>query len=142
PSYADSQKIADCYECVGLLESALERDISDPRLIPYIQMHEFEALLFSDPSKFLHQYPGRTNAIKELERIVTATGNPELINDGETTSPSKRIIALIPEYEFRKSSDGPIISSHIGLEVMREKCHHFNEWLTRIEKLSAISPPK
>jgi hypothetical protein len=27
------------------------------RLLPYIQLHEFEALLFSDPSAFLEAFP-------------------------------------------------------------------------------------
>ena len=35
-----------------MIEDAIARDIKDKRFIPYIQMHEFEALLFSSKKGF------------------------------------------------------------------------------------------
>ncbi len=61
-------------------------------------------------------------------------GNPELINDGKFTAPSKRIIKEIPEYD--KVNAGPLIVEKIGLDVLRRGCPHFNEWLTKLEDLS------
>jgi hypothetical protein len=60
--------------------------------------------------------------------------NPELINNGETTSPSKRILQCIPEYA--KPVDGIAITQKIGLDVLRQKCRHFNEWIGKLEGLN------
>jgi hypothetical protein len=37
---------------VEFLEQALKLDINENNFIPYIMLHEFEALLFTDPEKF------------------------------------------------------------------------------------------
>jgi hypothetical protein len=68
---------------------------------------------------------------------MLAFGNPELIDDGEQTAPSKRIIAQLPDYEDRKPAAGPVIAEAIGLEAIRSKCRHFNEWLTKLEQLGS-----
>lgn len=67
--------------------------------------------------------------------IANGFDSPELINDGPTTAPSKRIIAEIPEYAFQKSTAGPLIAARIGLDVMRARCPNFGEWLGRLEAL-------
>lgn len=59
--------------------------------------------------------------------------NPELINDGAITAPSKRILNEIPEYD--KVTAGVSVAARIGLETLRDKCPHFNAWLTNLEKL-------
>jgi hypothetical protein len=66
---------------------------------------------------------------------LAARRNPEEIDDGATTAPSKRIIKLIPEYEHRKASAGPIIAEKIGLRRIRERCPHFDEWIKKMERL-------
>ena len=58
---------------------------------------------------------------------------PEDINDNPETVPSKRIFKLFPEYD--KVADGPIIAQRIGMEVLRDECPHFNDWVTFIENL-------
>jgi hypothetical protein len=63
-----------------------------------------------------------------------------LINDGEETAPSKRIGKEIPDYLGAKPTAGPIIAGKIGLETMRMKCPHFNEWLTKLENLHLSQP--
>lgn len=115
------------------LETAFFRDVSDPRFIPFIQVHEFEALLFSDPSAFAVAFPGRTAEALELERIRSGFASPEHINDGESTSPSKRICAVFPDYE--KAVFSSLIASHIGLDLMARKCAHFGQWLDAMREL-------
>lgn len=56
PGFADAARSADPYERVRRIEQALGEDIGQHRLIPYIQLHEFEALLLSDPEKFDWHY--------------------------------------------------------------------------------------
>ena len=132
PGYADAAEAPDPYERVGILEAALSEVIDDNRFIPYIQLHEFEALLFADPQKLETQFPDRPSAIQQLVEMVGALGSPELVDDGPTTAPSKRITAALPEYESRKASAGPIVAAKIGLPVLQSQCRHFREWLERL----------
>ncbi len=123
------------YERVRALEDALRKDISDPRFIPYIQLHEFEALLLADPQKLEKQFYDRGAGIQRLAAMASGYKSPELINEGNETAPSKRIIGEIPEYDGLKASAGPIVASYIGLPTLRSKCAHFGEWLDELEQL-------
>ena len=133
PGYADAARTSDTYERVGILENALGRDISDLRFIPYIQLHEFEALLLADPQKLDSHYYDRGAAIQTLVGMAAQYGSPELIDDGVSTAPSKRITLAIPEY--RKAAAGPIVAGKIGLPSLRLRCSHFGQWLGRLEAL-------
>ncbi len=101
------------------------------RFIPYVQMHEFEALLFSDPN-VLADGLGLADEVP-IRRITDQFKSPEEINDSEQTAPSKRIIELKARYA--KVTDGVLISQKIGLNVMRAQCPHFNEWIGKLEAL-------
>ena len=104
------------YERIRILEDALSRDVAYCRFIPYIQLHEFEALLLADPTMLATvRYQEHATAISRLAGLASQYGSPELINDGETTAPSKRIIAEIPKY--RKRVAGPDTARQIGLPV-------------------------
>jgi hypothetical protein len=120
------------------LEAAFARDVDHRRFRPYLQLHEFEALLLSDPSKFDWEFMEHEQAIARLVALSESVSSPEEIDEGEDTAPSKRIIREIPEYEGRKASAGPLIAAKIGLTTLREKCPHFNAWLARIEVLGAV----
>ena len=122
------------------VEGAILEDISGAmggafnrqRFIPYVQMHEFEALLFSDPQILGGVIPER-NVTIELQNIVNSSRTPEEIDDDPNTAPSKRILRLSRHYQ--KVLHGSIAAQRIGLTLMRRKCPHFNEWLTRLESL-------
>jgi Domain of unknown function (DUF4276) len=120
---------------VDALEKYFDLDIGDRRFIPYLQLHEYEAMLFANPDAFRDSFDKCDEAIEELKRIVQTHPSIEHIDDGAETAPSKRIIKLLPEYKGRKSSPGPDIAEFIGLAVIREKCRHVNAWLTRLEQL-------
>ena len=140
PGQAEAEKHRDRpIDRVKSLECAFEKKIDDPRFIAYLQLHEFEAYLFSGVEKFLTVYPDSESKIRQLKRIAEAHETPEFINDGQHTAPSKRIISEFPEYKGGKSNDGPLIAARIGLRTIREACPHFNEWLTRLEALGSQS---
>ena len=120
---------------VELLEQSFADDIGDPRFLPYIQLHEYEAYLFSDPSCFEYFYDHHETQIATLQAIADGYPTPELINDGQHSAPSKRIIGQLPDYEDAKATVGPQVAQLIGLDVIRSKCPHFSAWLTRLEKL-------
>ena len=125
----------DPYQRVDLMEQALAKDIDDPRFVPYIQLHEFEAMLLAMPAKILTYYDDRKKEVAELNKLVADFRSPELIDDGENTSPSKRITARIPEYGKAKPTAGPLIAAAIGLSTIRQNCPHFDDWIRRLEAL-------
>ncbi len=132
PGFGPAARMSDPYARVETLEEALLEDIGDGRLIPYIQLHEFEALILSDPQKLDTQFPDHGSEIRRLVETAARFESPELVDDGPTTAPSKRISAAIPEYAKRKASAGPIVAEKIGLPVLRSRCRHFRRWLQRL----------
>ncbi len=135
PGFCLATKATDPYDKVEILEDALGCDIPDRRLIPYFQLHEFEALLLSLPMKFDSQFDEIT-AIKSLSDMASEYESPELIDDGTATAPSKRIIREIPEFERLKASAGPLIAQSVGLHTIRNRCPHFGEWISKLEQLA------
>jgi hypothetical protein len=118
------------------LEERLASDINEHNFLPYFMVHEFEALLFSGPEKFASWIDDQ-GPIESLNKIRRAHETPEQINDSPSTAPSKRIAALIPQYQ--KTLHGPLIAAGIGLDAMRQACPHFNGWLQRLEQFAIES---
>jgi hypothetical protein len=105
------------------------------KFLPYVQMYEFEGLLFSDVSQFEWVQDGwNTNAARQLQAIRNAFDNPELINNSPLTAPSKRLGAVFAHH-YKKVEHGSIIAESIGLQTIRDQCPNFNEWLTWLESL-------
>lgn len=138
PGYEAAHRLRNPYEKVALLEQAMREDIGYHKFIPYIQLHEFEALLLGNPDLLLDEYPEASQQIAALKQAVAAhQGNPELVNDGRETAPSKRIIQLIPEYEGNKVTVGAVLAAMEGIENQKRHCRHFGEWISRLEQLGA-----
>jgi len=131
PGLAEVPPEASPEQRVTLLEGAMTADLADPRVIPYIQLHEFEALLFADCNR-LCEFHGVSEKLEEVESIVSQAGGPEGVDDGPTTAPSRRIARLFPGH--RKSVDGPAILKAAGLPLLRQRCPHFNGWIGRLEQ--------
>jgi hypothetical protein len=136
PAFQEAEKLRHLpHERALKLEVALAADIADPRLIPYLQLHEFEAVLFSQPEAFAIYYDNCERQIQALRTVAATFPSPELINDGQDTSPSKRIAAQFPDYTDAKLAAAIEIATVMDLQVIRSQCPHFNEWLTRLEHL-------
>lgn len=106
----------------GMFNVLKGRKVNVNNFIPYLQLHEFEALLFSSLEGFKSLFTNHKMLIK-LKRIIQQFPNPEDINDNPNTVPSKRIISIVKDYE--KSVDGPKIAQTIGIETIMNKCPHF-----------------
>lgn len=102
------------------------------RFLPYIQVHEFEALLFSSP-QVIAEVVADPDIEEELRKIRSEFKTPEEIDDSPDTAPSKRIEKLCPR--FQKPLHGVIAAQRIGIETIRQECPHFHEWLTALEAL-------
>jgi hypothetical protein len=100
------------------------------RFVPFVVMHEFEGLLFSDCAAFSRGI-GRSDLESSLREIREAFATPEEINDSPITAPSKRIELLVPGYQ--KPLLGVLAVLEIGLARIRDECPHFNGWLAELE---------
>lgn len=137
PGYDEISSITNDIDKVKHLEEKLKEDlkIQPPNyFIPYIQLHEFEALLFSDINKIdevLQDY-GCSNH-ERLKEIIAEYHEPENINTNE--GPSVKLINLT-DNGYKKITHGLNIAEKIGFEEMRKQCPHFDEWLKQIEKFA------
>ncbi|HVI47226.1 MAG TPA: DUF4276 family protein [Chitinophaga sp.] len=137
PRWQESKTIADKPQRMDFLESAMKLAINEDicyRFLPYIQLHEFEGLLFNNINVFTNNIPADDLInIVELEQILDQHPNPELINDTPNNAPSYRLQRLIKGYN--KIVYGAILAEGIGLSGIRQKCPRFNNWLTLLESL-------
>jgi hypothetical protein len=124
---------ADCL--LAALSARLQAELGEAplrRFIPYVQMYEFEGLLFSHPERFA-QGINQTDLGDSLQKIRDAFDSPEAINNSRATAPSKRICKLYSGYE--KPIHGSLAAIEIGLDIIRQECGRFDEWLKRLEAL-------
>lgn len=140
PKFDEAKALAKPADRVQRLEEAMAEAIPHPRFIPYIQLHEFEALVLADASKLGAVYLQHAGAIRNLSEMASRFLTPEDIDDGEQTAPSKRIIAQIPEYD--KVESGTIVTQRIGLTTLRARCPHFNDWVGRLARLGQVDVPE
>mgnify|MGYP000116790497 CR=1 FL=1 len=104
------------------------------RFIPYIQLHEFEGLLFCDINVFDNGF--EENEFLDYNYLVQTLNdnqNPELINDSSITAPSKRLLKIIKDYS--KITHGCLIAQDIGIIKIRAKCPRFNKWIDDLEHI-------
>ena len=123
----------------SLIQDALREDIwkslgddfDSRRFVPYVVMHEFEGLLFSDPERFAKSI-GKSDLSSDFLAIRNAFSNPEEINDSPDTAPSKRVKAIYKGYQ--KPLMGVLAIEEIGLETIRLECPLFNGWIEELEQ--------
>ena len=116
----------------GQVRKNIRRDWDERKVLPYVQRHEFEALLFADVDAF-SSIGVDEDGVDRLQEIRSQFDTPDDINDDHATSPSRRISEILSGYD--KVADGPIVAAEIGLEKMRLACPRFRAWLVRLEAL-------
>lgn len=132
PGYDMASKAVNPYQRVEILEKALAEELNDRRFIPYLQLHEFEALVLSKPEVFGDWFENVKTKVQNLTAECQTFNTPEEINNGQHTHPKARIKKFIPEYD--ENVDGSVMTADIGLETIRKACHHFDKWLTILER--------
>ena len=110
-------------------------DFNPSRFVPYVMMHEFEAMLFSDCAAFGDGI-GRCDLADAFQSIRDEFATPEAIDDSPQLAPSKRIEDLICRPRYQKRLMGPLAAQRIGLAAIRKECPHFGDWLGRLERLA------
>lgn len=137
PDYEAAKALGEPYKRVAALETAFAKAINDERFIPYIQLHEFEALLFCGIEHLAKRYPGCEGRCEQLRKDLEKVGNPELINNSPKTAPSKRIIKAIEgdkkrHYNYNKPVTGKEVTKSVGIDGLRTQCKHFDEWIKKL----------
>ena len=136
PEWASALLEPDKPNKMRILERGMKNALpanAQANFIPYIQLHEFEALVFSNYLAFEAFYEANEANFPQLKIICDSNPNPETINNSITTAPSKRLQNCIPRYD--KKSHGIPICESIGLGNIRNKCVGFNNWIIRLEAI-------
>lgn len=140
PKYDEARRIVSKSEKLSFLEKAIVDNVEEekgkkfPNLLPYIQLHEFEALVFSSIEGISSLFESNEANFEEIKKISISYPNPEDINDSPQTAPSKRLLKLIKGYN--KVVHGIMIIEEIGIETVLDKCPRFKNWVeTLIEKV-------
>ncbi len=120
------------YQRVRYLEKAFKNDIGAHRFLPFLVLHEFEALVLTEPTHLASVLPQNAAALPRLQQEVGGLP-PEEINEGKCTHPAARIIKHFPGYQ--KRLHGPLVVKRIGVAAIRNKCPHFDEWLSNLKDL-------
>lgn len=143
PKWVEASTIIDKNLRMAVLEKGMADAIDNSlrhRFIPYVQLHEFEALLFSDKRVFDNSFnDDEFSDYPHLVEVFNTFDNPEDINDNIETAPSKRLARIIKGYKSEKSSlkvlYGTLIAQAIGLSTIRAKCPRFNNWIRLLERI-------
>ena len=143
PEFPGAEKVhgESVMQRVSRIESGMAEALPNPRFIPYVQVHEFEALVFVDLDALPREFPdGEAAGAPDRLRSQIGAMTPEEINDGGDTAPSKRLIGEVSAYRYLKPIAGPAVAGRIGIAKLRAACPHFDWWVTRLEALAL--PPR
>lgn len=114
-------------------QQLIARKLDQRMILPYVQRHEFESLLFADVRAFSSLPDAPEDLVASLQKIRSNFPTPEDINDSTHTAPSKRIHSLAPRYN--KKAYGPLLAKGLGLNENRAECPRFDAWVTQLESL-------
>lgn len=140
PGYAESRRQVGherkwqimCEATAEAVERLFPAQNPRQRFIPYVSMHETEALYFSDPDCLAAHLRVKR---QRVDAILSECGEPENINDQPATAPSKRLRQL--SSQFKKTTTGIAIAEQIGIARMRVACPLFDTWIGKMESLAA-----
>jgi hypothetical protein len=143
PGFEQSLALPDLGQRLEVLQRALHADVVSAagcrpeRFIPYIQPHEFEALLFSDVTALPLVNPSwPKKSIDRLLEIRQAAESPEHINNRPETKPAAHLERELCSPSYHKRRHGPSAAQKIGLARIEAECPFFAAWLARIRELA------
>lgn len=125
PGYQVWSSETNHFRQVAMMEAEIAKDIADRRFVPYIQMHEYEALLFSSNAGVSKYWS--SEKCQKVDEIIATFDNPEFINTSPEGAPSKRLIAISSDYQ--KVIDGNIFALEVGIDTILAQCPRFAAWV-------------
>ena len=130
----DVNKLQNGKNKVLLLQHKMNERMNYQNFIPYVQLYEYETLLLSKPDALRYFFTDKEIEIENLKAEIIGL-QPEDINESPQGAPSKRIIKHLPKYGKQKTTAGVLTVEKIGLPFLRANCHHFNDWITKLENI-------
>jgi hypothetical protein len=97
----------------AILEGVRQRTAGfDARFVlSYVQVHEFEGLLFSDIEQFQYVLDvWNEHSRAALLAVRQSFATPEAINDNPETAPSKRLLTIFEAGAYSKTEHGPLVA--------------------------------
>ena len=143
PDYTKAMGESNHAAGAAILEKGMRNDIQENlpsslrnRFIPYIQLHEVEALLYTDLNVIKKDYLDAKD-VAAIDRLISETKDipPEEINHGEETAPSKRLMNAI---NYRKGNIPVAWLESITIPRVRDCCPHFSGWIDKLSNLTEI----
>ena len=131
PGYSKKPK-GSPYERVEFLENEFYNDIANKKFIPYLQLHEFECLVFANYSGLTNVFTKKRDEVEKVKFIVQSFKSPEEINEGSETAPSKRLKKIFGNYN--KVFHSQLVLQNANIDKIRKSCKHFNSWLLKLEQ--------
>lgn len=114
------------------IEDILRSKVKKPHFIPYLQLHETEALCFANKEILCRTMNADDKQKRDIDIIISEFDDcPEKINNDPKKAPSKRLEDIFKGYQ--KILHGTKIIQAIPLLDMISKCPHFAQWLNDIE---------
>jgi hypothetical protein len=141
PGLEDSKKQNGLERRLAVLNAAIHADIvaisecRPERFVPYIQPHEFEALLFSDVGTVTSTEPAWISKTLILRNIRDSAESPEHINERPGNNPAAHLERELQRPSYRKTLHGPTITRRIGLGRIESECSFFARWLKQLRAL-------
>ncbi len=139
PGFNDLKVTQTHQEQANLLETRIKKDLEDSQkqlfenFIPYIQLHEFEALVFASISGIDSLFERSEMDYNGLMNVIQQYPNPEDINNHPDSAPSVRLKKLISGYN--KVLHGIDIINTVGMAELLEKCPRFKAWVESMEEV-------
>ncbi|MFN9572402.1 MAG: DUF4276 family protein [Betaproteobacteria bacterium] len=130
---------------IEAIERRIHASLGDlPRLFPYLQRHETEALLFIDPA-LTARVALQASTASRIEAHRHGFASVEDINLDPQGAPSKRLQSVLGNYA--KPQLAPTVVQRLGVPRVREACRRWALWVGWLESLghaevgSASRPP-
>lgn len=138
PGFNDLKAMQTHQEQANLLETRIKKDLENSQkqlfenFIPYIQLHEFEALVFASINGIDSLFERSEMDYNGLMNVIQQYPNPEDINNHPDTAPSVRLKKLISGYN--KVLHGINIIDAVDMNELLEKCPRFKVWVESMEE--------
>ncbi len=131
PGLDAAANAADTAQLAQPLEDRMRDEIADERFVPFLLRHEFETLVLAALPQLAELLPrDKRSALDPLQEAVG--DDPEAINCGPTTAPSRRLQAA--DIGFSKLVHGVPAVQAAGISALARACPRFGAWVARLEK--------
>lgn len=131
PGIDEARQMPSVKRAVEYVEQQVASDINHPRFLPYLSAPQIEALLFSDVETLYNLLRASCPQLNEKILQRHAKVDPEEI---DAQNPPSHILRNACT-EFVKFEHTVMIAQATGLAKIRQRCAHFNKWLSRLEAI-------